>query len=102
MGRFARSASGARRAWAEPLEGRIFLSTVSPVVQAEPAVSAPVVIQSETYTVELPINALVAAGRATVTATPFDIGSIANIFDGDNSTLYRSANINPAVIEVSF
>src|SRR5207237_4658586 len=64
--------------------------------------SAPVVLASETVTAPLEINRLVAAGKATVTATAGDIGTVSNIFDGDNSTLYRSANINPMVVEIGF
>ncbi len=43
-----------------------------------------------------------ATGQAAVTATPWDIGSPAAIFDGNYASLYRSANINPAVITLSF
>jgi len=43
------------------------------------------------------------AGR-TVTArhTPFEAGSIHDLFDGDPATLARTAGINPAVIELDF
>jgi hypothetical protein len=54
----------------------------------------------------LDINAMVAAGQAVVTGTPFDVGGFAVMFDHDtlisNQTRYRSANINPAVIRVAF
>jgi len=46
---------------------------------------------------------VVVAGR-TVTArhTPFEAGSIHDLFDGDLATLVRTAGINPAVIELDF
>ena len=48
------------------------------------------------------VNTLVDAGAATVTASPNDIGSVASIFDGNLTTLYRSAGINPAFVQVAF
>ena len=71
---------------AEPLECRLLLAAVA----------------SEAVTGELDVNGLIAAGRTTVTATPGDIGSLSNIFDGDNSSLYRTANIDPIVVELGF
>jgi hypothetical protein len=68
---------------AEPLESRLLLA-------------------AESVVAELDVNRLVAAGRATVTVTPGDIGSTSNIFDGDNASLYRTANIDPAVVELAF
>jgi hypothetical protein len=68
---------------AEPLESRLLLA-------------------AETVVAELDVNRLVAAGRATVTATPGDIGTTSNIFDGDNASLYRTANIDPVVVELAF
>src|SRR5689334_22700910 len=95
----------AARVFTEPLERRVLLSSGATSLTDSPALSpapALVQIQSESITAPLDINRMVSAGQATVTATPFDIGSIANIFDGDNSTLYRSANINPATVEINF
>ncbi|MHB1034793.1 MAG: choice-of-anchor D domain-containing protein [Pirellulales bacterium] len=48
------------------------------------------------------INAMVAVGKAAVTGTAYDIGNFSNLFDGNVSTLYRSANIDPASIQVAF
>jgi hypothetical protein len=43
------------------------------------------------------------SGRtATARHTPFDIGSIHDLFDGDQATMARTAGINPAVIELDF
>jgi hypothetical protein len=50
----------------------------------------------------LDVNAIVAAGGAAITHSDFDIGTIANVFDGNSASLARSANINPAFIEVAF
>lgn len=52
--------------------------------------------------VPLPINTMVAEGKAALSASPYDIGSPSNLFDGNTSTLYRSANVNPAFIQVAF
>ncbi len=41
-------------------------------------------------------------GQATVTATPWDIGNPAALFDGNYASLYRTANINPAIVTLSF
>ncbi len=43
-----------------------------------------------------------ASGRATVDATPWDIGSPEALFDGNAATLYRTPNISPAEITLSF
>src|SRR3954468_24432270 len=89
----------------ESLERRMLLAAVggtSPVRPAVASASAPLVLASESITAPLEINQLVAAGKATVTATPGDIGLVSDIFDGDNSSLYRSANINPMVVEIGF
>ena len=110
MVRFLRAAvrlrrvSGNRpvRACAEAIEGRLLLSVAAATTEPEPAalstdagVSA-AAVASVTQTADLPINNLVAAGKATVSSpTPFDIGSFADIFDGSNSSLLRSAAVNP-------
>ncbi len=41
-------------------------------------------------------------GQVTVTAPPFDIGSINDIFDNDINSLARTPNINPAIITLQF
>ncbi len=48
------------------------------------------------------VNGLVAAGKATLSGQPYDIGSYADVFDGNTSTLCRSANVNPWWIQVTF
>ena len=50
----------------------------------------------------LDIRALVAAGTASVTGTQSDIGTFSDVFDDNPATLYRSANANPAFLQVSF
>src|SRR4051812_41781807 len=39
--------------------------------------------------VKFDVNASVAAGSVTVTSTPFDLGSISKMFDGDTNSLAR-------------
>ncbi|MCY2953149.1 MAG: choice-of-anchor D domain-containing protein [Planctomycetota bacterium] len=83
MSRSRRKASGSRLvAIAESLESRMLLAY--------------------TTTGPLDINALVSAGRATVSASTTDIGSTYHIFDANTSTLARSASINPMTIQVNF
>lgn len=48
------------------------------------------------------VGAMLATGQASVTGTPSDIGSFNDIFDGDTATLYRTPNIDPAVVTVTF
>lgn len=50
----------------------------------------------------LDINALVAAGQATVTHSTFDIGTYSALFDGSTSTLVRTPAINPAQVQIAF
>lgn len=50
----------------------------------------------------LPIHDMEAAGAATVTASPWDIGSKDALFDGNWTNIYRSAAVNPALITVQF
>jgi hypothetical protein len=50
----------------------------------------------------LDVNALVAAGSASVSTSTLDIGAASNIFDGDPATLARSASVNPMIVEVTF
>jgi hypothetical protein len=48
------------------------------------------------------VNAIVGAGAAVITNTTLDIGTISNVFDGSTGTLARSANVNPAFVQVAF
>ncbi|MFZ1675870.1 MAG: hypothetical protein WAT91_01275, partial [Saprospiraceae bacterium] len=48
------------------------------------------------------INQLIQNGTVQVIYESFDIGSINDVFDGNDETLARSANINPQVITLSF
>ncbi len=48
------------------------------------------------------VSAMLASGQAVATHTPFDIGSVENIFDGNTSTLARTPEINPAVVTLEF
>jgi hypothetical protein len=47
-------------------------------------------------------TAVMAGQPVTVTHSPIDIGPIQNVFDGDPQTLIRTADVNPAVIEIEF
>ena len=47
-------------------------------------------------------EAVVGGRTVLVRHTPFDMGGIGDLFDGDPETLVRTAAINPAVIEVDF
>lgn len=48
------------------------------------------------------VATLLATGQASVAATPWDIGGPAAIFDNSSSSLYRTPNIDPAVVTLSF
>ena len=50
----------------------------------------------------LDVASLLAQGDASVTATMWDIGGPAAIFDGNTQSLYRTPNIDPAVVTLSF
>lgn len=65
------------------------------------AIAAPAVAQVE-VSGPLDINNLVQQGQASITASPWDIGSPSNLFDNSPSTIYRSRSINPAQVTVSF
>jgi hypothetical protein len=41
-------------------------------------------------------------GQAVITSSPYDIGNPNNVFDGNLGTLFRSAAVNPAFVEVTF
>jgi hypothetical protein len=51
---------------------------------------------------KLDVAAMLAAGQATVSATTWDIGGPEAIFDSSIASLYRTPNIDPAVITLSF
>ena len=41
-------------------------------------------------------------GEASLSATEWDLGDVLNCFDDDTTTIMRSANINPAFVQVTF
>ena len=41
-------------------------------------------------------------GEATLTASNWDVGNVTNCFDSDTTTLMRSANVNPAFVQINF
>jgi hypothetical protein len=89
----------------ESLERRVLLASAGGLhapAAGDVVTSSLVGVASESVIAPLDVNRLVAAGKATVTATQGDIGSVSNIFDGDNSSLYRTANIDPIVVEIGF
>ncbi|MCB0521122.1 MAG: hypothetical protein KDD27_19445 [Saprospiraceae bacterium] len=55
-------------------------------------------------TLTFPVNTWQAIqdGQATVAHTQLDIGTTANMFDGDFNTVARTANINPLVVTLAF
>lgn len=55
-----------------------------------------------TVTGQIDVNAMQGAGQVGFSSTPYDIGSVALLFDGQTSTLYRSANTNPAWVLLTF
>jgi hypothetical protein len=50
----------------------------------------------------IPVRELELAGKATVTASQWDIGHKDHLFDQNWTSLYRSAAVNPAIITVEF
>ncbi|USN98661.1 MAG: hypothetical protein H6810_10910 [Phycisphaeraceae bacterium] len=50
----------------------------------------------------IPIRQMEIDGQATITASPWDIGHKDALCDGDYDNVYRSANINPAIVTVEF
>ncbi len=50
----------------------------------------------------LDVSALLTTGQASVNATVWDIGGPAAVFDNNAASLYRTPNIDPAVITLSF
>jgi hypothetical protein len=50
----------------------------------------------------IPVRELELAGKATITASTWDIGHKDHLFDQDWGSLYRSAAVNPAIITVEF
>jgi hypothetical protein len=74
---------------------RLVRTVAAALVLAAPATAAPFLIPTD-------VNALAAAGKATVTATKFDINDATKIFDTDRDSLARTADINPAFVQVVF
>lgn len=54
------------------------------------------------FLVPVDVNAMATNGQATISATAFDIHGAAQIFDTDRDSLARTANINPAFVQVTF
>lgn len=50
----------------------------------------------------LNLNAMIQSGSLSVEHTPFDIGSAAEVFDGDAATLARTPGIDPLVMTLTF
>src|SRR5512138_2166297 len=48
------------------------------------------------------IPGAISSGTAAVTSTPFDIGSINSIFDGNTNSLARTPNISPAFVQIAY
>jgi hypothetical protein len=59
-------------------------------------------VQGEAIPVWLDVLHLRDLGQAVITSSPYDIGHPDEIFDGNLGTLYRSAAVNPAFIQVTF
>jgi hypothetical protein len=55
-----------------------------------------------TDTTPIDVAAMLATGAATVQATTWDIGGPAAIFDNSIASLYRTPNIDPALVTLSF
>ncbi len=54
------------------------------------------------WLVPMDVASLLKSGEVTVTATKFDLGDIAGIFDTDATTMARTPSINPAFVEIAF
>ena len=94
-----------RREFIEMLESRSLLSSTVLDSQNDLTIGAPAditVVNEYTTTGPLDINGMVATGKATITATQWDGGKPADVFDGKTSSLYRTPNIDPAFIRVAF
>lgn len=50
----------------------------------------------------LPIKSWLETDKVTVVSSPHDIGEIKDVFDGDDSTLLRSAAVNPQRTTIQF
>lgn len=48
------------------------------------------------------VLSLLSSGDATVTTSPYDIGSPENLFDGDTNSICRSASVNPMLVTLEF
>ncbi len=65
-----------------------------------PALALPA--QIAVHNVRLDVLGASDAGTAVLTSTPFDIGSITSIFDGDTNSLARTPNISPAFVQIAY
>jgi NHL repeat len=75
----------------------LVLSVLAVAVRAEAGPTAAAAADER-----IDVNMLVGNGLAWVSASPHDIGDPADVFDDNPSTLYRSAAVNPAFVQVSF
>lgn len=58
--------------------------------------------QSNPQQTKIDILSHVTAGQAMLTASAWDIGHVNYCFDGDTTTLMRSAHVNPAFVQIAF
>ena len=73
----------------------LIASALFPVL---PFVSAQAVLRD----VKVDVAGAVQSGGANLTSSPFDIGSVNAIFDGNSNSLARTPNINPAFVQVAY
>jgi PA14 domain/Immunoglobulin domain len=68
------------------------------------AVCGPALLQAQVAVHDTRFDILGAmnAGTASLTSTPFDIGSVTDVFDNSTNSLARTPNISPAFVQVSF
>ena len=75
------------------MQSRTKTNTISTVIAAITAVLFCLVEPLIAQTQQVDVAGALANDQATVTSSRIDIGSIDNIFDGNTSTLARTANI---------
>lgn len=73
----------------------MFLSLTVPFVKGFTGSPTP-------YYQKINIASAISTGKATVRASAWDIGRPENCFDANRSTIMRSANVNPAFVQVTF
>lgn len=81
---------------------RKFAVSVNFVLRFVAAISCGLTSSVFAQTQQLDVAGALVGGQANVTSTTLDIGTVANIFDGNTNTLARTANINPMVVTLSF